>query len=269
MRATWPGARSGLSAITTAPLFNSMIRVFSLSRAMRLSGFLAAFDEQIGNIRTGEGFHLAAQHRNFLDQPRGNRLVAWICHEKHSLDFHVQSLVHGHHLEFILEVGHGAQAAHDDAGAHFLGEFHLQFLVERHDFDRGASGRQRRRLVAHHLDAFLDRKKRRLGRVGRNADDEMIDELDRALDDIEMTQSDRIEGPRIKADARLARDLDLSSLSHYSPPSPDTSSMRSTETTRSVPSSRKSVTPCVARPATRMLATGTRIVWPWSVISIR
>ena len=55
----------------------------------------------------------------------------------------------------------------------------------------------------HHRHALLQREQRRLGGVGGDPDHQMIDQLDRPLDDVEMAQGDRIEGSRIKPDARL------------------------------------------------------------------
>src|SRR5579859_331549 len=120
-----------------------------------------------------------------------------------------------------------------------------------------------------HGDPLFEREQRNLADARGDADDQVIDELHRALDDVEVAKGYRIEGSRIEPYATLTHRIGLLRLRHYSLPSPDTSSIRSTETTRSVPSTRKSVTPCVARPAIRMLATGTRMVCPWSVINIR
>src|SRR5262249_26282440 len=160
------------------------------------------------------------------------------------------------HLEFVLEVRHGAQATNDDVGAHFLSEFDQQHL-ERLHFDRGAVvAGQLCRFVFDDLDTLLKREQWRLRRIGRHPDDEMIDELHRPADNVEMAERERIERTRIKSNAFLA---------HGQPPqalSPAASSMRSTDTTRSFSSTRKTVTPCAERPWIEMPDTGTRIVWP-------
>ena len=59
-----------------------------------------------------------------------------IGHQENGLDLGIETLIHRHHLEFIFEVGHGAQAAHDHRGADLGGEFHQQ-RVKGDDFDRG------------------------------------------------------------------------------------------------------------------------------------
>ena len=94
-----------------------------------------------------KGADIAAQKRDFLDQPRGDRLMARIGHQEHGLDLGVEALVHRHHLEFIFEVRHRAQAADDHRGADLVGEFDQQ-RVEGHDLDGGAARRQLARLRA-------------------------------------------------------------------------------------------------------------------------
>ena len=51
-----------------------------------------------------------------------------IGHEEHGLDLGVEPLVHAHHLEFVFEIGNGAQAPHDHACAHFLRELDQKAL---------------------------------------------------------------------------------------------------------------------------------------------
>ena len=46
--------------------------------------------------------------------------MARIGHQEDGLDLGVEPLVHRHHLEFIFEIRHGAQAADDHRGADLL-----------------------------------------------------------------------------------------------------------------------------------------------------
>ena len=61
-----------------------------------------------------------------------------------------------------------------------------------------------RDLVAHDLDALVGGEERPLAGVARDADDQLIDDLDRAQDDVGVAVGDRVEGAGIDADARLA-----------------------------------------------------------------
>src|SRR5882672_3088641 len=135
-----------------------------------------------------------------------------------------------------------------------------QQRVEGLDRDGGpAIARQRRRFPAHHGDTLGGGEGLGLRRIVGDADNEMIDKLHRPLDDVDMAKRDRIESAGVKPDM----------LAAHSSPSPELSAMRSTDTTRSPSSSRNSTTPWAERRWMLMPATGTRMVCPWLVISIR
>ncbi len=53
-------------------------------------------------------------------------------HEEHRLDLRVEARVHAGHLEFVFEVGNGAQAPDDEMGAHVLDEMHQQLVEGLH-----------------------------------------------------------------------------------------------------------------------------------------
>src|SRR3546814_9981729 len=72
-------------------------------------------------------------------------------------------------------------------------------LIEADDVDLA---RDPLDLAAHHRHPLLDREHRVLGRVGGDADDEPIDELRTAADDIHMAERDRIESAGINAGTR-------------------------------------------------------------------
>ena len=117
---------------------------------------------------------------------------------------------------------------------------------------------QRRGLARHHLHALLQREQRRLGRIGRHPDHQMVHQLDRALDDVEMAQRHRIEGAGIKPDALFAMRPQSSRLRRRT-----SSSMRSTETTRS-PSSTPEDGDALGGAAldAKCWRPRTRMVWP-------
>src|SRR5262245_9232081 len=178
--------------------------------------------------------------------------MARIGHQEHGLDVRIEALVHGHHLELVLEVRHRSQAANDHARADFPREMDEQSVERVHLNGRPPVTGERCGFAAQHRYALLDSEGLGLRRIVGDADHEMIDQLDRALDDIDVTERDRIERTGIEADA----------LGAHTSPSPALSAMRSTETTRSPSSSRNRTTPCADRRCTLMPETGTRIVFP-------
>ena len=99
-----------------------------------------------------------------------------------------------------------AQPAHDHAGALALGEVHEQ-RIEADDLDVAFDPR---RFAHHHRHALLDGEHRVLRRIGGHADDQPVDQLGAAADDVDMAQRDRIESAGIDAD--LAHQCFLSTI---------------------------------------------------------
>jgi hypothetical protein len=87
--------------------------------------------------RRHEFRHVPAQPGDFLHQLGRNRLVPGLGHQEDRLDRAVERAVHAHHLEFILEIRHRAQAADDQRGAHVMGAVDQQVLERMRD-DLGA-----------------------------------------------------------------------------------------------------------------------------------
>ena len=74
----------------------------------------------------------------------------------------------------------------------------MQLGIAEALLDRGAPGGQLFRFRLHHRHPFVQGEDGILGGVDRHTDHQMIDQLHRPLDDIQMTQGHRIEGARIK-----------------------------------------------------------------------
>lgn len=91
-----------------------------------------------------------------------------IGHQEHRLYVAVEALIHRRHLELILEIRDGAQAAYDDAGIQFLGEMHQQ-AGKRPHLDVGVEPRH---LGLEHLDPLGGREQRTLVVVLGDADDQ-------------------------------------------------------------------------------------------------
>ena len=91
----------------------------------------------------------------------------------------MQLAVHERHLKLVLEVAHGAKAAHHHRGAHPPGEVGEQAL-ERLERDAG--------LVAHrapeHGQALLHGEERLLGDVDRDGHDDPVGEREAPADEV-------------------------------------------------------------------------------------
>src|SRR5215469_4554055 len=113
-------------------------------------------------------------------------------------------------------------------------------------------------------DALFGREQRPFARVACNTDDQPVDNLSCAQNDVNVPVGDRIEGPRINSDVRRAHYFPPASPSPFSP----VSARCATDTTRAPSSSVNTRTPPL--PLRRMLisCTGVRITVPSLVTSI-
>ena len=150
-------------------------------------------------------------------------------HQEHGLHLGVQARIHARHLELVLEVRHGAQAAHDHAGADGLGEMHQQGVegARLHLAAGLVPGRRsppapapagRRRSAAGFFPHF------------RDGDDQVVGQSRGAADDVHMAVGDGIEGAGIDGAAGLGIGAVLRRHCRCLPAS---SLRRVTETTRS------------------------------------
>src|SRR5580704_341589 len=225
--------------------------------------------------------NVSAQRADLLDEARRDELEAVGGHQKDVFDLGIEAGVHPHHLKLVLEVGNCAQPADDDAGADRLGELHQQGLKGAH---LDAFGRlaleQLGDVGADDLNPFVGRKERALAVVARHRDDQPVDNLRGAANDVEMAVGDRVKGAGIDADPRCAHLPSPSSLSAplvpsafasspFSPFSSEaTSGNRATDTTRSPSPTRKITTPALPRRTMRISSTEVRITMPPSVTSM-
>jgi len=109
-------------------------------------------------------------------------------HKENGFDFGREASIHERHLEFVLVVGDGANATHDDAGS-ALGRVADQQAVERNYFDIGAAVHH----FVEHFDALFDSEKRLLFVVAQDSDDELVEECRRSVDEIQVTAGDGVE----------------------------------------------------------------------------
>ena len=120
----------------------------------------------------------------------------YVRHQEHRFDAVVELAVHSGQLILIFEIGHAPDTADNGGRAQRIGEIHQQ-RVEADDADAGIADRCN--LSFDHRDPFVVRKHRRFCRVGRDTDDQFVDELCPAPDDVHMAQRDGIECPGVYA----------------------------------------------------------------------
>jgi hypothetical protein len=104
------------------------------------------------------------------------------------------------HLELVLEVRHGAQPADERAGAAAPRVFHQQ-STEGIDLDV--------RILAEHFaddgDALIGRKQRILLRIHQHRDDDPLEQVRAAKNDVDVAVGQRIEGPWKNRESTLRR----------------------------------------------------------------
>src|SRR5437764_12093358 len=149
-----------------------------------------------------------AEAGDFLDEARGDVRVLLVRHEEHRLDGRPELPVHERHLELVLEVRDGADAAHDAVGA-LAGDQVDEEPVERDDAQVRAHAEVRRRLVDH-LEALLHGEERLLRGIGHDGHDDLVEDREAALDDVHVAVVERIEHPGI--DGALGHSLTLARL---------------------------------------------------------
>ena len=127
--------------------------------------------------------------------------MARIGHQEHGLDVLIEALVHGRHLELVLEVRDRPQPPDNDVGVQLFGEVHQQGRERLHHDLAGDV----RNGLAQHLHPLFGREQGSLVVVLGYADDHAVHQLGRARDDVGVPVGDRIEGARIQPDAHLRR----------------------------------------------------------------
>ena len=114
-------------------------------------------------------------------------------HEEEGLDLGRELAVRERHLELVLEVAVGAEAAQDDAGADRAAEVDEHAL---HHADLDVA--ERARGLAGHLDALRAREEGAgLPLAGGDGEDDAVEDAARALDQVEVAERDRVERPGV------------------------------------------------------------------------
>ena len=139
----------------------------------------------------------AAETEHFFDQPRAGVGVLLGRHQKHRFQIVIQPPVHQRHLELVLEVRDGTQAADQRLRA-FAPRVVDEQSIEGVHLDVVPVAEH----LADHRHALVDREERRLVGVDEDGDDNPIEDRTGALDDVDVAAGERIEGPGKDGDAR-------------------------------------------------------------------
>ena len=149
-----------------------------------------------GNRRRHETGHIAAQARDLAHQRRRNEAVLLGRGQEQGLHLRDQVAVHAGQLELVFEIGHRAQAAQQHAGTDFLDEVRQQRIEAAH-FHVRVMGHG----LAGQLHAQLERQGRALAGAVGDADDQALEQRRGAVDQVDVTVGDRVEGAGIDRDA--------------------------------------------------------------------
>jgi hypothetical protein len=136
---------------------------------------------------------VATKQGDLAHQSRGNERELLLGHHENGLDLGLEVAAHVGELKFEFEIGHRAQAAHDDLQAMLARDVHRQAAVAD-DFDI----RRIAEHAAHELDTLLYIKGRRLVGIGGYGNDDAREDASRPAGDILVTARERIEGPWIQ-----------------------------------------------------------------------
>jgi len=96
-----PGQYGNEGKVSDAPYRGELLRRLVLAELVQ-GAFSDAGADEVADV--------AAEHADFLDEAGRDELLAFGRHQEHGLDIRVELGVHAGHLEFVFEVGHGAQS---------------------------------------------------------------------------------------------------------------------------------------------------------------
>jgi len=148
--------------------------------------------EALDHVGGNQPAYVAAKAEDFLDHARAYEGVSSGRLEEDCLDFGGETAVHQRHLELVLVVGDGADAAQDGHGADLAGEIHHEPVECGY---RDVSQVTRR--FVQHLRPLGDGEERVLDGIAENRNGQVLKKLGAARDQIQMTVGGRVEGAGI------------------------------------------------------------------------
>src|SRR5690606_1394247 len=180
-----PGRRPGYLDIVAPCAKNSGLTLICLG----LFANRARFGLQPALDRGEHKFaDVAAQNSDLANNGARDELILVRGRHEQCFDFGKQMAIHARHLELVLEVGHGAQTAHDDAPILVTHEI-LEQTAEAFHFDVRVMAEH----LARDLDPFFNGEEWPLVGAVRDADDDMIEQPRSATHQVFMAARERIE----------------------------------------------------------------------------
>src|SRR5688572_29146908 len=160
-----------------------------LPRARKAAARLSAVAELSLHARLDRGrdesVNRAAELVNLFDEARADVGVILRGHHEDRLDARFEPPVHEGHLQLVLVVRDGADAAHD--GVRLLLDRVLdEQPLKEIDAQAAPAGRRLLQHILEHLAPLVDGEERPLFRVDEDGDDDLVEELRAAPDDVEV-----------------------------------------------------------------------------------
>ena len=146
--------------------------------------------EDVGGDEAGD---VTAEAEDLLEHTGADEGVAAGGLEEDGFDIRGEAAVHEGHLELVLVVGDGADAAQDGGAAEGAGEVdHEPVKSGDGDVVEGGGG------FAEHLGALFDGEEGIFDRVDEDGDGEVLKEERAALDQVDVAVCRRVKGSGIK-----------------------------------------------------------------------
>src|SRR5512146_2199146 len=147
---------------------------------------LAKALEDVGWNEPGD---VAAEAENLLDHARAYKGVTAGGLQKDGLDFRCKTAIHQGHLELVLVIGDGANAAKDRRCS-------LTAREVDHETVKCGDGNivERRRCFCQHLHALFHGEERILHRIDEDGDGELTEDARTTRDEIKVAVCRRIKG---------------------------------------------------------------------------
>src|SRR6056297_2951747 len=136
---------------------------------------------------------VATEPRELLDGRRSQHEILRIGWHEDGLDLRIEALVDHGELELVPEIGNRSNTANHYAGTDFLRELHDELVPEVHLY----VGKPRHEFL-HHGDPFVGVEGIVLVRVHRDHDVNLIVDLARAFEQVQVSVGGGIERPREK-----------------------------------------------------------------------
>lgn len=142
-------------------------------------------------------FFISREWRDLFDERTRHVRKLVVGHQEHSFDTRIELAIGKRHGELGFHVGERPHATNDYAGFALPNEMHSEASEHFHAYIREVPSR-----ASDQLNSLVTREERTFLDVRADTNDQFVHESATPLDDIQMTQSDRIEGTRVNSASR-------------------------------------------------------------------